>query len=314
MERVLAILPHRRQPLWVRYGVTLVLTLVGITIQAGVYYLSGVTEFFLLFPVIFASGMLFDHGAGVLATIVGGAFLFFVVPLGDLNAMVPFVLYLFIGLGTAIISEQLRKTVERLQDSHRETHTLLRELEHRTKNNMAIMSSLLHLQARSVKGQEAKLALKAASSRIRVMADLYEFLKPSASGRLVSMGQYLRELFNKLEEFQGKASLTLALDAEQIELPESLAIPIAIIANELVTNSLKHAFPGGRTGTVQVRLWKDSEIHLEVTDDGVGCADTVPGVGSDLLAGIVRQYRGTITKEDANPGCRVRVRFPIPEG
>lgn len=98
-----------------------------------------------------------------------------------------------------------------------------------------------------------------------------------------------------------------------MDLPETHALPIAILTNELVTNSLKHGFSDGRTGTIEVGLCKNGELLLEVRDDGVGCpTDAKAGVGSRLMQAMAQQLRGTLTREFANPGCRTIVRVPFP--
>ena len=145
------------------------------------------------------------------------------------------------------------------------------------------------------------------------MADLHSFLKPSGSNRLISMDKYLNELFDKMEEFHGQASIILSVASGPMDLPESHALPIAILTNELVTNSLKHGFPVGRTGNIEVKLWKDGGVLLEVRDNGIGCpTDPKEGVGSQLMHAMAEQLNGTLIREHANPGCRTIVRVPFP--
>ena len=314
VEKLLAILPDKPQPMLVRYGVTLGIILLSTVIQLGVYNYAGFTGFFLLLPGIFAAGIMFDRGSGFLATIAGAGLAVYLSPIGEEpRHLIPVTLFVLTGFVTAIVSEGLRKILERLATADRTKEILLRELEHRTKNNMAIMSSLLHFQARVASREETRAALKSASSRIRVMADLHNFLKPSDSNRLVSMDKYLSELFDKMEEFQGQASITLSVNAEDMDLPENLALPVAILVNELVTNSLKYGFPDARHGNIEVRLCKNGELLLEVRDDGVGCpTDAKAGVGSRLMQAMAQQLRGTLTRELADPGCRTIIRVPYP--
>ena len=312
MENLLAILPDKPQPMLVRYGATLGIILLSAVIQLGLYDYAGFSGFFLLLPGIFAAGIMFDRGSGFLATIAGVGLSGYLTPLGaHPHQLLPLALFVLTGFATAIVSEGLRKILEELATADRTKDLLLRELEHRTKNNMAIMCSLLHLQARAASGGETRDALRSASSRIRVMADLHNFLKPSGSNRLVSMDKYLNELFDKMEEFQGQALITLSVNAGRMDLPESHALPIAILINELVTNSLKYGFPDGRTGNIEVKLWKDDGLLLEVRDNGVGCpTDTKEGVGSRLMRAMAEQLNGTLTREVAGRGCRTIIRVP----
>lgn len=311
VEKILAILPERPQPVLVRYGVTCAIIFVNSLVQVGVYKYTSFSGFFLLLPGIFACGILFDRGSALLATLAGGVLAAFLSPIELSPAnLIPLGLFLLTGAATAFVSEGLRKLLEKLVASNQIKDVLLRELEHRTKNNLAIVSSLLHLQARASTNHETQGALKAASARIRVMADLHNFLRPSDGKRLVAMDSYLRELFDKMEEFQGRSAITLSLQSERIDMPESAALSVAIVINELVTNSLKYAFPNG-TGSINVRLWKNGALCLEVKDDGVGCPDSAAkGTGSRLIEAMARQLNGSVTREAA-PGCKVLLKMPL---
>jgi two-component sensor histidine kinase len=312
VEKYLALLPEKPQPAWVRYGATLVIVLFNSLLQMAVYSYTGLSAFFLLLPGIFACGIMFDRGSAVLATLVCTLLDIYLVPLGkDPKDFVFLAFFVGVGVATAVVSEGLRKVLEQLSAANAAKDVLLRELEHRTKNNMAIMSSLLHFQARASSHRETQAALKAASARIRVMADLHNFLRPSENKHLVSMDAYLRELFDKMEEFQRPSSVTMSLNAEQIDLPESAALSVAIVINELVTNSLKYAFPNG-VGTISVKLWKNGELSLEVKDDGIGCRDdAAPGTGSRLVEAMARQLNGSV-KREGGPGCRTLLKMPAP--
>jgi two-component sensor histidine kinase len=313
MEKFLAILPEKPQPVWVRYGATCVIIFLNTFLQVAVFNYTGFTGFFLLLPGIFACGILFDRGSAIVATVAGVILTTYLTPL-SVNSInvIPLGLFVLTGAATAVVSEGLRKVLEKLAAANEAKDVLLRELEHRTKNNLAIMSSLLHFQARASLSRETQDALKAAAARVRLMADLHNFLKPSESRRLIAMDRYLRELFDKMEEFQGRASVSLSLNAEPIDLPESAALSVAIVVNELVTNSLKHAFPDG-IGTVSVALRKDGgDLLLEVSDDGVGSsADAEQGMGSRLVQAMARQLNGALTRE-AGSGCRTVLRMPLP--
>jgi two-component sensor histidine kinase len=313
MEKWLAFLPERPQPPLVRYGATLLIISVCCLVQLGIFRIAGVTSFFVLIPGVFASGILFDRGSGFLATGVGVLFATFLSPpeLTALEQAVPDLLFAIIGVGTAIVSESLRKIMERLAREQRATDLLLRELDHRAKNNMTKMTSILHMQARTSANSEARAALHAAAGRVQVMANIHNHLKPTSPDRSINMRQYLEDLCSKIDELSVVTAATISLTADDTILPEHKALPLAFIANELVTNSLKYAFIDGRSGHIDVDLKTDGEIVLAVRDDGVGRdANAKPGVGAKLVDVMTTELRGSVTYEDANPGCRVTVRIP----
>jgi two-component system, sensor histidine kinase PdtaS len=217
------------------------------------------------------------------------------------------------GFAAAAFSESLRKTLERLVATERSKDLLLRELHHRTKNNMAIMAALLRVQARSSRTEETKGALDAAARRIGVMGSLADFLQPSETNNTVALSDYLKEFASKIEELRPDTAIAVSLKADRIDVPEKVALPVGIIINELVFNSLKHAFPDGRSGKLEIRIWDEGDLVVEVADDGVGCRkDAMPGSGTRLIEAMAKQIGGTIVREPANPGCLTRLRLGAP--
>jgi two-component sensor histidine kinase len=108
--------------------------------------------------------------------------------------------------------------------------------------------------------------------------------------------------------------IVVSVDAEHIELPTSVAVPLGLLTNELVTNAFKYAFPGDRGGTIRVSLKRVDTVcaGLSVSDDGVGCSGSPrQGLGTRLTALLSRQLGGTIARDAAGPGCRVLVTFPL---
>lgn len=201
--------------------------------------------------------------------------------------------------------------MEKLIKAERTKDVLLRELEHRAHNNMMSMASVLRLQARVASHPETKNALRSSANRIQVMANIHEHLAPSSPNRAVNMKMYVEALCQKLEEMRATNGVTIRAQTDQIILPEKKALPLAFIVNELVTNSLKYAFPGGRHGSVEVDLKTGGDLVLCVSDDGIGRADaTKEGLGTRLIRVMADQLGATISYEDANPGCRTTLRIP----
>jgi two-component sensor histidine kinase len=287
--------------------------LAGALCEAAVYAMTRAGAFYLLLPGIVYSGILFDRGSAYLATALGTLVAAVILSLQfpDRRAAVLVVLFFVTALGTSHLGEKLREVIDRLTQMERIKDTLLKELDHRTKNNMMGMASLLHLQARQVSHPEVKSALEAAASRVGVMADLYDQLQPSSGERLVNMRQYLGRLAKQIEDLRGERPLRIDVVADDTVLPEHKALPLAIVVNELVTNSLKHAFPGSRAGRITIALRTESEVIASVADDGIGCASEAhSGLGSRLVRVMVEQLQGRFLRENSAPGCITTIWIP----
>jgi two-component sensor histidine kinase len=314
MERIVKLLPEKPQPFLVRYGVSAVIMLLCCGLQYGTYRLAGFTGIFLLLPGIFASGILFDRGSAFFSTILGAMIAFLLIfpswQLPDATVFVPITLFLVTGFAVAVVSEGLRKALERVVKSEREKDLLLQELRHRTKNDVMIIVSLLRLQARRASVEEIKDALMGAARRVEVMAEVNDFLRDAPG--TVEMDQYLGELCRKLgDSLSGVRPIAIRVEADRVHLPAKDAVPIGIITNELVTNCLKYAFPENCVGTISVRLHDDGDIHLVVEDDGIGCEENVKeGSGSMLMQLMTRQLGGTLKRSRPTNGCRVEVSIP----
>jgi two-component sensor histidine kinase len=143
------------------------------------------------------------------------------------------------------------------------------------------------------------------------MANVHDHLTPSSPDRDVNMSRYLEELCQRIEELGTKSTVTIRCKIDETVLAEKKALPLAFIVNELVTNSLKYAFPHDRQGVVDVDLKSNGEVVLEVSDNGAGRDSTAkPGVGTRLIDVMVQQLGGTILYEPADPGLSVTVRVP----
>jgi len=314
MEKLLLLLPERPQPVLVRYGVSAAIILVCSALQYAVYRVAGFAGLFLLLPGIFAAGILFDRGSAFFATALGALVsLYLMFPAGpalDPSVIVPLILFLLTGFAMAVVSEGLRKALERVVKTEREKDLLLRELRHRTKNDIMSIGSILRLQSRRTSAKEVRNALTGAAQRVEVMAEVHDFLRDKPG--TVEMDRYLGELCRRLgDSLRGVRPIAIRVEADNVELPATEAAPIGIITNELVTNCLKYAFPDERAGTIVVKLRRDGEIQLVVEDDGIGCnEDAQEGSGSMLMQLLTRQLGGTMNRTNGSAGCRVEVRVP----
>lgn len=203
----------------------------------------------------------------------------------------------------AIIDITLHKRSEdMLRASLLEKETLLREIHHRVKNNMQVVSSLLSLQTSNVKDERYRALLEECQTRVRTMALIHE--KLYSTGNLASLdgADYLRDLVKMLARsyLVHRSDLRLDLAVEPVVLDIQVAIPVGLIVHELVTNAFKHAFAGGG-GTLRVALAAAGRdgCRLEVRDDGVGLPPELEpqrsrGLGFRMVNNLVRQLDGTL--------------------
>jgi two-component sensor histidine kinase len=205
-----------------------------------------------------------------------------------------------------------------LRASLHEKTTLLQELHHRVKNNMQIVSSMLHMQAASVKDPAAVAALGETQNRISAMALLHETLYRSENISHVDFPAYVKDVCAHLFRAFGAsaARIQLTVDVRRSTLSLDQAIPCGLIVNELVSNSLKHAFPGGRAGEVRVEFTteEDGRGTLAVSDNGVGMppeTDTARAatLGLRLVHGLAGQIKGTVEwRRERGVACRILFR------
>jgi|CXWL01.1.fsa_nt_gi PAS domain S-box-containing protein len=199
-----------------------------------------------------------------------------------------------------------------------EKEALLQEVHHRVNNNLQVITSLLRLEGSRVAHAATKAVLKDMQNRIQSMAALHETLYRSGNFADVNLADYLRQITRQLRRSlaEGRGQIEFHLDLEQIRLDMDRAVPCGLILNELVSNSLKHAFPGGRSGSIWLGLHEvgSDSGRLEVRDDGVGFLgdpDTTPAVslGLQMVSDLARQMSGTFL---ARPGDKAQycVTFP----
>ena len=210
------------------------------------------------------------------------------------------------------ISER-KAAEEKLRRSLEEKEVLLREIHHRVKNNLQVISSLLSAQARDVEMPSVQARFTDTQDRIRSMAAIHEQLYQSEDLARVDFDEYLAVLLDELFRSHRTSQIDRSLEADAQSLPVDQAIPAGLIVNELVTNALQHAFPERSRGTVSVAYRADAgEATLVVADDGQGAdsLDSDGTLGLRLVRGLTRQLRGTLSSETES-GVTVQVTFPI---
>jgi len=209
---------------------------------------------------------------------------------------------------------ELQQVNERLRASLAERESLLQEIHHRVKNNLFVIDSLLHLQGEAFPDPRLRAVLEETSRRIHAIADIHQLLYASKDLGNVDLKAYAQRLARSLADvYQPSRRVRHVVEGATLRLDLRRAVPVGLILNELVTNALKHAFPGEREGTVTITLVVENGlIDLRVADDGVGLPDPMPkdSLGVYLVRILSEQLGGTAAY-DRTSGTTVRVRFPL---
>ncbi|MBN1168006.1 MAG: PAS domain S-box protein [Methanospirillaceae archaeon] len=210
-----------------------------------------------------------------------------------------------------------RKMELQLESSLNEKEMLLKEIHHRVKNNMQVISSLLFMQARRITDEKAKEILRESQNRIKSIALVHEKVYQSESLDRIDYNDYLKKITMHVFESYliDPNQITLHISSEKVFLPVDKAVPCSLVINELLSNSLKYAFPDNRTGTIDIEMTCTDDRYLLVyRDDGVGIPKDTDFVypktlGFELIQGLVRQINGTIEQDRTN-GTGYTILFP----
>lgn len=208
-----------------------------------------------------------------------------------------------------------------LRASLEEKDLLLREVHHRVKNNLQVISSIFSLQAQYNDDPEILSLLADSQNRIRSMALIHEKLYQSKSLAQIDFTDYIRNLVSNLfSSYNVSANLVrLKLDICALSLNIDTAIPCGLLINELVSNALKHAFPNERPGEIRIVLEEipENQLHLVIRDDGIGLPDGLElqqsnSLGLRLVRALTRQLVGTMNAY-TDGGAVFELTFPIPQ-
>lgn len=229
---------------------------------------------------------------------------------------------IFVSNQVAMAIER-RRGEESIKGALQEKEVLLREIHHRVKNNLQVISSLLSLQADHVEDPQIVAAFRETQARVRSMSLIHEELYQASNLARVNFSDYLRRLTGYLANAYGVGGrVRIHMDVRDVLLGVDTAIPLGLIVNELVSNALKHAFPDGRHGEIALwltRIEDEADQHwyeLVVQDNGKGFPDNVDyrntdSLGLQLVQVLSRQLRGHV-ELSVNGGTRFSLHFPEP--
>lgn len=207
-----------------------------------------------------------------------------------------------------------RKKNRLLQKQNTEKEFLLKEIHHRVKNNLEIVSSLLSLQSAQINDTDVLNAMAESRHRVQSMGMIHQKLYMGTDLAAVEMKDYFRNLADYIVDAYGmekRICIDVAMDACELDI--DMAIPVGLIVNELLTNSLKYAFPDGLKGNIRIGLEKtEDQLKLDVTDDGVGMQahNNIPGTGfgTQLIRLLTKQLEGRMVL-NTHKGTSVCIRF-----
>lgn len=235
----------------------------------------------------------------------------FAAPLDGPRTLVNALASLVILVFAEIFRNAVRRAVAERDQEIETRDLLLREINHRIKNNFAIVASMLNIQMNREENEKARDVLSVAAARVQSFAAAHESLYGHGDAQTVEMNRYLFSLGQSLSQsVLNGDDLKLNVSVEETHLPRDQAISIGLIVNELVTNAAKHAF-GDERGRITVEFGdRDGRWRLYVADNGRGIPEGAlkSGLGSELIAAFVEKAGGEVFYETSPSGTRVTVR------
>jgi two-component sensor histidine kinase len=230
-------------------------------------------------------------------------------------------LFRFIGALTESLGAEVverKKAEEAAKAASSEKEMLLRELQHRVKNSMSVISSIASIEARQSDSPEARAALEKLESRISALASLYDILYVSGEVEQLALGEYLCRVVDYAAESLGADAkcISISRSVEEVRIDVKRAISIGLVVNELVTDSIKYAFPSGCEGRVDISLKREGgDIVLRIEDDGIGLQGPIEsslgsGFGLMLVKSLASQLEAEFSSRSEG-GARFELRFAL---
>jgi two-component sensor histidine kinase/HAMP domain-containing protein len=213
--------------------------------------------------------------------------------------------------------ETRKRAEEKIKASLLEKETMLKEIHHRVKNNLQVISSLLNMQSSYLQDEKAKEMLRNSMDRVSTMARIHTMLYQSADMSRVDFGGFIKDLAGRLRQSHGIAESPVGIhtNVSDVSLTIETSIPCGLILNELVTNALKHAFPEGRGGEINIGMQLEGkQVVLKIQDNGIGFPEALDfqhtkSLGLELVNLLVGQINGTIDLQ-VEGGTTFTITFP----
>lgn len=210
------------------------------------------------------------------------------------------------------VQREIAQRTSDLRAALEEKTLLLHEVDHRVKNNLTMIGSLLRLQARSIADPAITAKLETMLERVDALATVHRRLYQSDDITRFDAGAFTETLVSDVIGASGRGNIDIDAIVERVDIPSNNAAAIGLILNEIVTNAVKHAFAEGRPGRLIVRAGvNDGTAKIEIADDGPGIvAGAEPdGLGHTLIQRLSRQIDATVVWSDDHPGTRVTLSF-----
>lgn len=282
----------------------------------GPYVVKGVLIglFFPLLAIVICVYILSPEGAELTLRMIHKDY-----PLMWIIDLAPFVLGIISYFVGTNINELNNKFVDRIQDVNetlvtrnselenviKEKEVLFKEVHHRVKNNLQVVTSLLRLQSRHVEDPVSKKLFKNCQYRIKSMSMIHEMLYKSQDISKINYSNYIQKLISGLVvSMKGEAhNITLSIEVPEIRLDINTSIPLGLLINEIITNALKYGIPRDSLGHIYLKMTKteDQRLKIVIGDDGLGFADevnfeTTNSLGLKLINKLTTQLKGSIEK------------------
>jgi two-component sensor histidine kinase len=219
-------------------------------------------------------------------------------------------------IGGYYLYQKLNQNKLKVDEQSQQLTTLMKELHHRVKNNLAIVSSLLSMQSNRLEDKNAAKAVKEGQMRVQAMSLIHQRLYKTDDVSTVNIKDYFTELAESLMQAYGYSSddFELTIEVKNPALDVDLAIPLGLIVNELITNSFKYAYEGIERPSLDISLKNDKDITLKIQDNGIGIDEKLVSqksnsFGQKLIKGLSKQLKGTYKFEN-NHGTYFELNIP----
>ncbi len=218
------------------------------------------------------------------------------------------------------IQDELRSQRDALAESLRDKEHLVREIQHRVKNNLQVVLSITRLASQNSSDEQSANRLEKVSNRVHAISLVYEHVLTSGDFEEVDCRDYLPILINQVAGRRPRSGISIETEIPSCRLPINQAVPCGLVVNELLSNALEHAFSSGGKGTVTLTMHRENGANIETTsvltvrDDGAGIAPDDQALGLAIAHAMAAQVSGHLSigpRSDGRPGTEAVFRLPL---